>query len=60
MTLDEFLKKYNRCPFCLEYSSQHVCGDCRYFLPLGEYKTKLDLFRPNDDWIEMINRRVTE
>ena len=60
-TIDEFLKKYNRCPFCKEYTSQYRCGECKYFLPIDKYRLwGHDLFNPTEEWYSLMNREVDE
>lgn len=64
MTLDEFLKKYNKCPFCRSYMFQTNCRGCKWrFTKIGgePYKENdLDLFDPTDEWRIRMNKEVTE
>ena len=63
MTLDEFLQKYNKCPFCRSYAIQgNLCYGCKWKYANGEYAkdTDFDLFDPKDSWRELMNKEVTE
>ena len=60
MTLDDFLNKYTRCPFCESYLLQgNLCYGCKYKTPYPK-ENEFDLFRPTDEWIRRINREVDE
>ena len=61
MTLNEFLKKYTRCPFCWSYAIQgNLCYGCKWRYGHGQYAkdTDFDLFDPNEVWKEMMEREV--
>lgn len=63
MTLDQFLQKYTRCPFCRSYAIQgNLCYGCKCKYANGQYakETDMDLFDPKDSWRELMNREVTE
>lgn len=62
MTLDEFLKKYNHCPFCRSYTIQGpLCDHCIYFFGSGYKKDgSIDKFDPTEDWIRLLNKEVTQ
>lgn len=63
MTIDDFLKKYNRCPFCLHYTQQgNHCYRCMWRFANGKYAnvTCYDGFDPNEEWTKRMNREVTE
>ena len=58
MTLDEFLNKYNKCPFCEEYTTgQQDCKGCvfRYLNAPG-----FDYFHPTQEWTDRMNKEVTD
>lgn len=58
MTIDEFLKKYNRCPHCEHYTTQgHVCSECKWEFPTT-YDRHSDNFSPTDVWMRNLNREV--
>jgi len=59
LTIDEFLKKYNKCPFCVNYVHQENCDQCVHWLPIDRGVSK-DLFRPTSAWTELMNREVSE
>lgn len=64
MTVDEFLKKYNKCPFFRSYRFQGaVCDHCKFkWSNDGKYskETDLDKFDPTDEWMIRMNMEVTE
>ena len=63
MTADEFLKKYNKCPFCKYYSAQRMCDDCKWKFANGQYSNPdrdSDKFYPTQEWHDRFNREVTE
>lgn len=63
MTLDQFLKKYNRCPFCRYYAHQgNPCIRCKWRFANGEYAkdTDYDGFDPKQEWMDRMNKEVTE
>ena len=63
MTLDQFLRKYSKCPFCRSYAIQgNLCHGCKWRFAHGQYAedTDLDLFDPKDSWHQRMNREVTE
>ena len=64
MTLDEFLRKYNKCPFCRSYARQgNLCYGCKWRFGHGQYAKEgrdFDLFDPKDSWRELMNKEVTE
>ena len=63
MTLDQFLRKYNRCPFCRSYDRQgELCRNCRWRFGTGAASAdgKIDKFDPNEEWNRRINKEVTE
>lgn len=58
MTIDMFLKKYNKCPFCESYAMQgELCRGCENYIIKGE---GIDKFRPKQEWINRMNKEVTE
>lgn len=59
MTVDEFLQKYNKCPFCVNYVHQEMCGQCVHWLPIDR-GTNEDNFRPTNEWNRRMNMEVTE
>ena len=57
MELNDFLRKYNRCPFCEEYKTQTRCRTCKWRHP---YTTCTeDRFTPTQEWNARLNREVT-
>ena len=62
MTIDDFWKKYNRCPMCEHYAKgQRVCVDCWFRDPYAEKnKNGSEHFRPNERCVIVLNREVTE
>ena len=56
MTLDEFLQKYNKCPFCRSYARQgNLCYGCKWRFGHGQYAKEgrdFDLFDPKPSWHE--------
>lgn len=61
MTLDQFLRKYNKCPFCRSYVIQgNLCYVCKWRFGHGQYakETDFDLFDPKESWRELMNREV--
>ena len=63
MTVDDFLRKYNKCPFCRSYVRQgNLCYGCKWRNANGQYAkdTDFDLFDPTDEWAERMSREVTE
>ena len=60
MTIDEFLKKYNRCPFCRMYTIQNAAGDgCKWADPIVR-PYEIDKFDPNEEWMLRMNTEVTD
>lgn len=60
MTIDEFLKKYNRCPFCKNYVIQNAaCDGCKWADPIVR-PGETDKFGPKEEWIQMMNEEVDE
>lgn len=65
MTLDDFLKKYNKCPFCRNYRIQgDTCRNCKWRWAYGMYakyakETDLDRFDPTEEWAQRLNAEVT-
>ena len=62
MTIDEFVKdfwkKHNHCPYCRAYPIQGAaCMICRHRHPGAG---GIDNFEPNDEYVRIINREVTE
>ena len=58
MTLNEFLNKYNKCPFCEEYvTGQRNCLGCCFRYPEAD---GFDHFQPVQEWFDRINKEVTE
>lgn len=63
MTIDEFLEKYNKCPFCRSYRIQgNLCYGCKWRWGHGQYArdTDFDLFDPKEEWGQRMNKEVTE
>ena len=62
MTIDDFWKKYNRCPMCEHYTKgQRDCIDCRFRNPYAEKSMNgSEHFRPNERCVIALNREVTE
>lgn len=62
MTVDEFMKKYNKCPFCEYYSRQKLCENCKWTYGNGQYAkdTDTDRFSPTYEWMRLMNKEVTE
>ena len=64
MTLDQFLRKYNKCPFCRSYIIQGAaCDHCRWkWSNDGKYAkdTDMDKFDPSDEWINRMNMEVDD
>lgn len=64
MTLDQFLKKYNKCPFCRSYNIQgELCRNCKWrWSNDGHYakETDMDKFDPTDEWRNLMNKEVAE
>ena len=63
MTVDDFLRKYNKCPFCMSYNIQgDLCNCCKWKWAHGQYAkdTDLDLFDPTEEWMILMSREVTE
>lgn len=63
MTLNEFLRKYNRCPFCRSYAIQgNLCYGCKWRFAHGQYAKEwdFDLFDPTSEWHRRLNKEVTE
>ena len=62
MTVDDFLKKYNKCPFCEYYSFQKNCRECKWQWANGQYAkdTDIDKFRPTEEWMHRMSKEVTE
>lgn len=62
MTLDEFLQKYNKCPFCRSYARQgNLCYGCKWRFGHGQYAKEgrdFDLFDPKPSWHELMEREV--
>lgn len=60
MTIDDFWKKYNRCPMCEHYDDgQRECIDCRFRHPYTD-RNGSEHFRPNERCVIALNREVTE
>jgi hypothetical protein len=59
MTADEFLRKYNKCPFCRYYTRQLMCYDCRWRFGRGN-DVDMDKFSPTEEWNRLFNKEVTE
>ena len=63
MTLNEFLQKYNRCPFCRTYAIQGSwCYGCKWRWGHGQWakETDVDMFDPTEEWGRRLNKEVTE
>lgn len=63
MTLEQFLKKYNKCSFCRSYVIQgDLCRGCKWRWGHGQWATEedMDLFDPKPEWSERMNKEVTE
>lgn len=63
MTLNEFLRKYNRCPFCRTYNIQGSwCYGCKWRRGNGQYakENDVDMFDPTEEWFRRLNKEVTE
>ena len=64
MTLKQFLRKYNKCPFCRSYAIQgNLCYGCKWRFGHGQYAKEgrdFDLFDPKPSWSERMNKEVTE
>ena len=63
MTVDDFLRKYNKCPFCRSYNIQgNFCNGCKWQWAHGQYAkdTDFDRFDPTEEWMRMMNREVTD
>lgn len=61
ITLDEFLRKYTKCPFCRSYSIQgNLCYGCKWRWGHGQYAkdTDFDLFDPTEEWTRRMNEEV--
>lgn len=61
MTVDEFLKKYNKCLFCRSYKIQgNACYGCKWRFAHGQYAkdSDFDLFEPTDEWARRMNQEV--
>lgn len=59
MTIDQFWKKFNRCPLCENYKYQgEVCRSCRW---THHYKKDgVDNFFPSEIGREIMNRNIQE
>lgn len=58
MTIDDFLRKYTRCPFCESYTEQgSLCDGCKYRFHGAD---GIDKFMPTPEWTARMNREVTE
>lgn len=58
MTIDEFWKKHNRCPLCVNYTYQGFrCFSCKLSYPGAEGH---DRFEPTDKAIKTMNKEVTK
>lgn len=63
MTVDEFLKKYNKCPFCRNYTHQRTCDRCCWRFGRGHYPPEIgekDGFEPKQEWTDTMNREVDQ
>lgn len=62
MTLDQFLRKYNKCPFCRNYVRQRCCRECKWRFANGQYAKDddIDKFDPKEEWGRLMNKEVTE
>lgn len=63
MTVNEFLKKYNRCPFCRTYAIQGSwCIGCKWRFAHGQYakENDVDMFDPKEEWFRRMNKEVTQ
>ena len=62
MTLDQFLRKYNKCPFCRNYRFQgEPCRNCVHYFSTREGKEGyFDHFDPTEEWMNMMNREVDD
>ena len=60
MTIDDFWKKYNHCPLCIQYSIQNgACDGCRWELPIYVHmEDKFDKFFPTDECISLMNKEI--
>lgn len=56
MTIDDFWKKYNHCPLCVNYAHQELrCFSCKWSYPGAE---GFDRFKPTDKAIQAMNKEV--
>ena len=62
MTLDQFLRKYTKCPFCRNYVRQINCRGCQWRFANGQYAKDddIDKFDPKEEWHILMNKEVTE
>lgn len=63
MTVDEYWKKYNRCPKCVGYNIQgRFCDNCKWKWGDGSYckNTDFDKFQATDECMRSMTREVTE
>ena len=63
MTVDDFWKKYNHCPFCRYYAQQgNNCYGCMWRFANGEYAkdTDYDGFEPTEKALRVMNAEITE
>ena len=62
MTVDDFLKKYNKCPFCRNYLFQKSCYGCKWQYAQGQYAkdTDVDKFDPGEEWMRRMSAEVDE
>ena len=58
MTIDDFWKKYHRCPKCEGYAIQGGrCYGCKFQTPYPK-DWEMDLFEPTQECIKAMNREV--